>query len=176
MVISWLCLYQNEWDVIIRFHETRLSTSSKVLWYMFTTNHKRHIAINNSEHCLLCECDDVLISGISKKYFVQMVDIECRLSNWCMNHIHYWLYRCRWGRYRTGVWFICITRSTNVTNISYTRQHISDTKQHSGARVAQWVRSLDLTAHTSLSPIRRGFAPSFVNYKKGALDSQSQVI
>jgi hypothetical protein len=36
-----------------------------------------------------------------------------------------------------------------------------------GARLAQWVRSLDLTAHTSLSPIRRGFAPSFVNYKKG---------
>ena len=33
--------------------------------------------------------------------------------------------------------------------------------------MAQWVRSLDLTAHTSLSPIRRGFAPSFVNYKKG---------
>jgi hypothetical protein len=26
---------------------------------------------------------------------------------------------------------------------------------------------LDLTAHTSLSPIWRGFAPSFVNYKKG---------
>jgi len=26
---------------------------------------------------------------------------------------------------------------------------------------------LDLTAHTSLSPIRRGFASSFVNYKKG---------
>jgi len=35
-----------------------------------------------------------------------------------------------------------------------------------GARVAQWVRSLDLTAHTSLSQIRRGFAPSFVNNKK----------
>ena len=45
-----------------------------------------------------------------------------------------------------------------------------------GSRVAQWVRSFDLTAHTSLSPIRRGFAPSFVNYKKGALDLQSQVI
>jgi hypothetical protein len=28
-----------------------------------------------------------------------------------------------------------------------------------------------LTTHTSLSPIRRGFAPGFVNYKKGALDS-----
>ena len=27
--------------------------------------------------------------------------------------------------------------------------------------------SLDLTAHTSLSPIRGGFAPNFVNYKKG---------
>jgi hypothetical protein len=36
-----------------------------------------------------------------------------------------------------------------------------------GARVAQWVRSLDLTAHTSLSPIRHGFVPGFVNYKKG---------
>ena len=31
---------------------------------------------------------------------------------------------------------------------------------------AQWVRLLDLTTHTSLSPIRRGFAPGFVNYKK----------
>jgi hypothetical protein len=41
------------------------------------------------------------------------------------------------------------------------------TYNFSGPRVAQWVRSLDLTAHTSLSPIRRGFAPSFVNYKKG---------
>ena len=35
-----------------------------------------------------------------------------------------------------------------------------------GAQVAQWVRSLDLTTHTSLSPIRRGSAPGFVNYKK----------
>jgi hypothetical protein len=33
-----------------------------------------------------------------------------------------------------------------------------------------------LTTHTNLSPIRRGFAPGFVNYKKGALDSQPQVI
>ena len=33
-----------------------------------------------------------------------------------------------------------------------------------------------LTTHTSLSPIRRGFASGFVNYKKGALDSQPQVI
>ena len=33
--------------------------------------------------------------------------------------------------------------------------------------MAQWVRSLDLTAHTSLSPIRRGFTSNFVNYKKG---------
>jgi len=35
---------------------------------------------------------------------------------------------------------------------------------------------LDLTTHASISPIRRGFAPGFVNYKKGALDSQPQVI
>jgi len=40
-----------------------------------------------------------------------------------------------------------------------------------------WLNELDyLTTHTSLSPIRRGLAPGFVNYKKGALDSQPQVI
>ena len=33
-----------------------------------------------------------------------------------------------------------------------------------GARVAQWVRTLDLTTHTSLSPIRREFVLGFVNY------------
>ena len=43
-------------------------------------------------------------------------------------------------------------------------------------RVAQWVKSLDLTTRTSLSPIWSGFAPCFVNYKKGALDSQPQAI
>jgi hypothetical protein len=45
-----------------------------------------------------------------------------------------------------------------------------------GARGAQWVRSLDLTAHTSLSPMQRGFAPISLNYKKDAFDSQLQVI
>ena len=42
-----------------------------------------------------------------------------------------------------------------------------------------WLNELGiyyLTTHTSLSPIRRGFAPGFVNYKKGSLDSQRQVI
>jgi hypothetical protein len=38
---------------------------------------------------------------------------------------------------------------------------------HKGPGWLNELRSLDLTAHTSLSPIRRGFAPSFVNYKKG---------
>ena len=33
-----------------------------------------------------------------------------------------------------------------------------------------------LATLTRLSPIRRGFAPGCVNYKKGALDSQPQVI
>ena len=40
-----------------------------------------------------------------------------------------------------------------------------------------WLNELGLdypTTHTSLSPIRRGFAPGFVNYKKGALDSPPQ--
>jgi len=33
-----------------------------------------------------------------------------------------------------------------------------------------------LTTHTSLSPIWLGFAPSFVNYKKGALDGSLWVL
>ena len=45
------------------------------------------------------------------------------------------------------------------------------------ARVAQCVTQLDyLATRTSLSPIRRGLASGFVNYKKGALVSQPQVI
>ena len=35
----------------------------------------------------------------------------------------------------------------------------------SGARVAQRVRSLDLSTHTSRSPLRHGFAPGCVTYK-----------
>jgi hypothetical protein len=42
--------------------------------------------------------------------------------------------------------------------------------------MAQWVLLLDLTTHTSLSSIRRGFASGFVNYKNSALDAQPQVI
>jgi len=44
---------------------------------------------------------------------------------------------------------------------------VKDTYSSPRTRVAQWVRSLDQTTHTSLSPIRRGFAPGFVNYIKG---------
>jgi hypothetical protein len=60
--------------------------------------------------------------------------------------------------------------------------HIWYHQSFKGPRVAQWVRSLDLTAHTSLSPIRRGFAPNFVNDKKGctrlaaASDKASQLL
>ena len=44
-------------------------------------------------------------------------------------------------------------------------------------RVAQWVRELDyLTTHTSLSPIRRWFATGLEITRKGALNSQPQVI
>ena len=75
--------------------------------------------------------------------------------------------------------FINIKDSASVNGEIVTKATIINTFKGArvkGARVAQWVRSLDLRVHTSLSPIRRGFAPGFVNYKKGALDSQPQVI
>ena len=64
--------------------------------------------------------------------------------------------------------FYCNKKSLNFESILF----CAYTSYYFG----QWVRSLDLTTHTRLSPIRCGFTPGFVNYKKGALDSQSQVI
>jgi hypothetical protein len=60
--------------------------------------------------------------------------------------------------------FINIKDSASVNGEIVTKATIINTFK--GARVAQWVRSLDLRVHTSLSPIRRGFAPGFVNYKR----------
>jgi len=68
-----------------------------------------------------------------------------------------------------------IQATSNMPKHRLTLSNLLDSHM-SGARVAQWVMSLDLTTHTSLSSIRRGFAPGFVNYKKDALDSQPQVI
>ena len=53
-----------------------------------------------------------------------------------------------------------------LTHIYMRDLKLTSFQSFKGARVAQWLRSLDLTTHTSLSPIRRGFAPGFVNYKK----------
>ena len=58
-----------------------------------------------------------------------------------------------------------IPHCRNIYKIPHCR-NIYKIQLKKGARVAQWVGSLDLTTHTSLLPIRRGFAPSFVNYKK----------
>jgi hypothetical protein len=103
-------------------------------------------------------------------------ELVVRLSDWCCIVSMVWVQirrakntnlTARKSNYNT-VWF-------NFQTYIYIYIYISS--KYIRARVAQWVRSLDfLTTHTSLSPIRRGFAPGFVNYKKGALGSQSQVI
>ena len=62
-------------------------------------------------------------------------------------------------------WLITINKFSNLLRCTYMVNVFLQI--HLWARVAQRVRSLDLTTHTSLSPIRRGFVPSFVNYKKG---------
>ena len=53
--------------------------------------------------------------------------------------------------------------SMDTSNICCSRQ---GTIKLTGARVAQLVRSLDLETDRNLSPILRGFARGFVNYKK----------
>ena len=85
------------------------------------------------------------------------------------------------------VQYICIFRRNNfvyariicLKNISINKKHryiLYCARCVSGIRYANNEKLDYLTTHTSLSPIRRGFAPGFVNYKKGALDSQPQVI
>jgi hypothetical protein len=77
----------------------------------------------------------------------------------------------RWNIYDRNI----DTRTNNhVEGLYFLSRKISNRTQRApkslGVGEAQWARLLDLTAHTSLSPIRRGFAPSFVNSKKGALN------
>ena len=80
------------------------------------------------------------------------------------------------GQYKVKRWNVydrdIDTRTNNhVEGLYFLSRKISNWTQRApeslGAGVAQWVRSLDLVAHISLLSIRRGFAPSFVNYKKG---------
>ena len=88
--------------------------------------------------------------------------------------IKYFVFECTWWRL-----FWNVSYALNLISIRFYYYHWVDTSDGGllvlkgiicpvvGVRVAQWVRSLDLTTHTSLSPIRRGFAPGFLNYKKG---------
>ena len=76
----------------------------------------------------------------------------CNLSNNKLIHIimHNYMTFCN-----ADIYFLILKYNSIVSN-----------RSDRGARVAQWVRSLDLTTYTSPSPIRRGFASGFVNYKK----------
>ena len=72
---------------------------------------------------------------------------------------------------------------TGVTKVAYFHGKPSDTYEvclRAYFHETEWLNELGswiyLTTHTSLSPIWHGFAPGFVNYKKGALDSQPQGI
>ena len=91
---------------------------------------------------------------------------------WPHDYIHFSVFIHDGSPYLVYLRIICDTMSSK----SYVICHMSpddfiytkySTRSMKGARVAQWVRSLHLTTHTRLSPIRHGFAPGFVNYKKG---------
>jgi hypothetical protein len=76
--------------------------------------------------------------------------------------------RRKWCRH------VMLAYNRGIIGIIMTNAHSwSRTKSFARAHVVQWVRYLCyLATHTRLSPIRRGFSPRFVNYKKCALDSQ----
>ena len=90
-----------------------------------------------------------------------------------------------WLTNRYQIWCARRIRVSPSSGISHRKIWKANTTTYFGtnntkgprAWVAQWVRQLDyLTIQTNLSPIRRGFAPGFVNCKNGAFDSQPQVI
>ena len=60
-------------------------------------------------------------------------------------------------------WLITINKFSNLLRCTYMVNVFLQI--HLWARVVQRVRSLDLTTHTSLSSIRRSFAPGFVLQK-----------
>ena len=87
--------------------------------------------------------------------------------------MHNAVVRCTWtvpllGYLLVSV-FVCCTihtveRRTTCLNIDCI--HFLAFIYTARARMAQWVRLDYLTTHINLLPIRRGFAPDFVNYKK----------
>jgi hypothetical protein len=97
---------------------------------------------------------------------------------YCTRHVSAitFIWLCRYLHFPSKTKYTSLVNRLHISKIVIQLLYIVIYLMKVGARVAQRVRSLDLTAHTSLSPIRRGFAPNFENYKKGALDSQPQVI
>ena len=80
--------------------------------------------------------------------------------------------RCNGPHWNFGGVFFLEWPNVQIPKISDEYNKLGSIK----GRGSGWLNKLNLTTHTSLSLIRCGFAPSFVNYKKGAVDSQPQVI
>ena len=122
--------------------DKRKSTLSSCFKLLFITKTWLTILFNHKID-LCCAC---IMGGVSNGQYIS--DVE-------------YIFLCQ-------KWVYCIGDNLFVSRVrQYTVAHDTCCRLAYGARVAQWVRSLDLTTHTSLSPIRRGFAPSFVSLKKG---------
>jgi hypothetical protein len=70
--------------------------------------------------------------------------------------------RCNGLHWNFGGVFFLEWPNVQIPKISDEYSKLGSIKE----RGSGWLNKLNLTTHTSLSLIRRGFAPSFVNYKK----------
>ena len=87
---------------------------------------------------------------------------------WLVDNTHFKqiIFVCTIKEHELDIWILAALM-LNAFNNAY------NIPKNARVRVAQWDRWLDyLTIHANISPMRLRFAPGFVNYKKGALDSQ----
>ena len=85
------------------------------------------------------------------------------------------------AKFISNLWKFCAFLGTQICSTNKIDHHeillkVAPNATANGSNIfdslyytAQWVRSLDLTTHTCLSPILHRLTPGFVNYKKGCI-------
>jgi hypothetical protein len=121
-------------------------------FHYFVNAYFRMLKFWSSDNCILQSCYNELVLN-STKFVNWATCIRNLLFNLGMNDLILIFIIIQMHLFNLGC-FMCAPNFTTIQG-------------------PEWLNELGswnyLTTHTSLSPIRRGFVPGFVNYKNGAL-------